>query len=65
MSSESSCLRGIREGSSLPKLAVSFLLEGAEQLAAAKQAAEQAQEAAKGERGRLVIGSVGPVTVAF
>jgi DNA-binding transcriptional LysR family regulator len=34
-------------------------------LAAAKLAAEQAQEAAKGERGRLVIGSIGAVTIAF
>jgi DNA-binding transcriptional LysR family regulator len=33
-------------------------------LAAAKQAAEQAQEAAKGERGRLLIGSSG-ATIAF
>ena len=38
-----------------------FLIGGRRALAAA----EQAQEAAKGERGRLVIGSVGPVTVAF
>ena len=34
-------------------------------LVAAKLAAEQAQEAAKGERGRLVIGSVGPMTFSF
>jgi DNA-binding transcriptional LysR family regulator len=32
---------------------------------AAKLAAEQAQEAAKGERGRLVIGSFGAMTIAF
>ena len=38
-----------------------FLIGGSRALAAA----EQAQEAAKGERGRLVIGSVGPVTVSF
>jgi DNA-binding transcriptional LysR family regulator len=34
-------------------------------LVAAKQAAEQAQEAAKGERGRLVIGSQGAATISF
>jgi DNA-binding transcriptional LysR family regulator len=34
-------------------------------LAAAKLAAEQAQEAAKGERGRLVIGTVGAMTISF
>jgi DNA-binding transcriptional LysR family regulator len=34
-------------------------------LVAAKEAAERAQEAAKGERGRLVIGSVGAATVSF
>jgi DNA-binding transcriptional LysR family regulator len=33
-------------------------------LAAAKEAAEQAQEAAKGERGRLLIGSSG-ATISF
>jgi DNA-binding transcriptional LysR family regulator len=42
-----------------------FLTGGRRVLAAAKQAAEQAQEAAKGERGRLVIGSVGPLTASF
>ena len=42
-----------------------FLIGGRRALAAAKQAAEQAQEAAKGERGRLVIGSVGPATISF
>jgi DNA-binding transcriptional LysR family regulator len=34
-------------------------------LAAAKQAIEQAQEAAKGEIGRLVIDSIGPLTGSF
>ena len=32
-------------------------------LVAAKEAAERAQEAAKGERGRLVIGSLGAATI--
>jgi hypothetical protein len=32
---------------------------------AAKLAAEQAQEAAKGQRGRLVIGNHGALTIAF
>src|SRR4029077_15269814 len=39
-----------------------FLLGGRRVLAAAKQAIAQAQEAAKGNRGRLVIGSLGPLT---
>jgi DNA-binding transcriptional LysR family regulator len=34
-------------------------------LVAAKEAAERAQEAAKGERGRLVIGSLGAATISF
>ena len=34
-------------------------------LLAANEAAEQAQEAAKGERGRLVIGSLGVATISF
>jgi DNA-binding transcriptional LysR family regulator len=34
-------------------------------LAAAKQAVAQAQEAAKGDRGRLVIGSIGFLTSSF
>jgi len=42
-----------------------FLLGGRRVLAAAKQASVQAQEAAKGERGRLVIGSLGPLTSSF
>lgn len=42
-----------------------FLTGGRRVLVAAKQAAEQAQEAAKGERGRLVIGSLGPLTASF
>ena len=42
-----------------------FLIGGRRVLVAAKEAAERAQEAAKGERGRLVIGSVGAATVSF
>ena len=42
-----------------------FLMGGRRVLVAAKEAAERAQEAAKGERGRLVIGGVGAVTVSF
>jgi DNA-binding transcriptional LysR family regulator len=42
-----------------------FLIGGRRVLVAAKQAAEQAQEAAKGERGRLVIGSLGAATISF
>jgi len=42
-----------------------FLLGGRRVLAAAKQAIAQAQEAAKGDRGRLVIGSLGPLTSSF
>jgi LysR family transcriptional regulator, benzoate and cis,cis-muconate-responsive activator of ben and cat genes len=42
-----------------------FLLGGRRALAAAKQAIAQAQEAAKGDRGRLVIGILGPVTSPF
>jgi DNA-binding transcriptional LysR family regulator len=34
-------------------------------LMAAKLAAEQAQEAVKGQRGRLVIGNHGALTIAF
>lgn len=42
-----------------------FLLSGRRVLAAAKEAIAQAQEAAKGERGRLVIASLGPLTSSF
>ena len=41
-----------------------FLIGGRRVLVAAKEAAERAQEAAKGERGRLVIGSLGAATVS-
>jgi DNA-binding transcriptional LysR family regulator len=42
-----------------------FLIGGRRVLAAANEAAERAQEAAKGERGRLVIGSLGAATISF
>jgi DNA-binding transcriptional LysR family regulator len=42
-----------------------FLIAGRRVLVAVKEAAERAQEAAKGERGRLVIGILGAVTVSF
>ena len=42
-----------------------FLLGVRRVLAAAKEAIAQAREAAKGERGRLVIGSLGPLTSSF
>jgi len=42
-----------------------FLIAGRRVLLGANQAAEQAQEAAKGERGRLVIGSLGVATISF
>ena len=52
-------------GVELTEAGRAFLTGGRRVLVAAKQAAEQAQEAAKGERGRLVIGSVGPLTGSF
>ena len=42
-----------------------FLLGGRRVLAAAKEAIAQAQEAAKGERGRLMIGTLGFLTSSF
>jgi DNA-binding transcriptional LysR family regulator len=42
-----------------------FLLGGRRVLAAAQQAIAQTKEAANGERGRLVIGSIGPLTSSF
>jgi DNA-binding transcriptional LysR family regulator len=42
-----------------------FLVGARRALAAAKEAVTQAQEAAKGDRGRLVIGSIGPLTSSF
>ena len=55
----------MREGLSLPEAGRVFLIGGRRVLAAAKEAAERAQEAAKGERGRLVIGSLGAATISF
>jgi DNA-binding transcriptional LysR family regulator len=52
-------------GVQLTEAGRAFLTGGRRALAAAKLAAEQAQEAAKGERGRLVIGSAGPLTISF
>ena len=42
-----------------------FLMAGRRVLVAVKEAAERAQEAAKGERGRLVIGSLTAQTISF
>jgi len=52
-------------GVELTEAGRSFLIGARRVLVAAKQAAEQAQEAAKGERGRLVIGSQGAATISF
>jgi DNA-binding transcriptional LysR family regulator len=52
-------------GVELTEAGRAFLTGGRRVMVAAKQAAEQAQEAAKGERGRLVIASVGPLTASF
>jgi DNA-binding transcriptional LysR family regulator len=42
-----------------------FLIGGRRALVAVKQAAEEAQETAKGARGRLVIGNLGAATISF
>jgi DNA-binding transcriptional LysR family regulator len=52
-------------GVELTEAGRAFLIGGRRVVAAVKQAAEQAQEAAKGERGRLVIGSLGAATISF
>ena len=52
-------------GVELTEAGQAFLIGGRRVLVAAKLAAEQAQEAAKGERGRLVIGSLGAATISF
>jgi DNA-binding transcriptional LysR family regulator len=52
-------------GVELTEAGRAFLLGGRRVLAATKQAIAQAQEAANGERGRLVIGSLGPLTSSF
>jgi len=52
-------------GVELTEAGRAFLIGGRRVLAAVELAAEQAQEASKGERGRLVIGSLGAATVSF
>jgi DNA-binding transcriptional LysR family regulator len=52
-------------GVELTQAGRAFLIEGRRVLVAAKEAAERAREAAKGERGRLVIGSQGVWTISF
>ena len=52
-------------GVELTEAGRTFLIGGRRALVAAKKAAEEAQETAKGDRGRLVIGSVGAVTISF
>jgi DNA-binding transcriptional LysR family regulator len=52
-------------GVELTEAGRAFLIAGRRVLVAVELAAEQAQEAAKGERGRLVIGSLGAATVSF
>jgi len=52
-------------GVQLTEAGRAFLIGGRRALAAAKLAAEQAQEAANGDRGRLVIGSIPGAAVAF
>jgi DNA-binding transcriptional LysR family regulator len=52
-------------GVELTEAGRAFLIAGRRVLLAANEAAEQAQEAAKGERGRLVIGSLGVATISF
>ena len=49
----------------LTEVGRAFLVGARRALAAAKEAVTQAQEAAKGDRGRLVIGSIGPLTSSF
>jgi DNA-binding transcriptional LysR family regulator len=46
----------------LTEVGRAFLVGARRALAAAKQSVTQAQEAAKGERGRLIIGGIGPLT---
>jgi DNA-binding transcriptional LysR family regulator len=52
-------------GVELTEAGRAFLIAGRRVLVAVELASEQAQEAAKGERGRLVIGSLGAATVSF
>jgi len=52
-------------GVELTEAGSTFLIGGRRALVAVKRAAEEAQETAKGARGRLVIGSVGAATISF
>jgi DNA-binding transcriptional LysR family regulator len=52
-------------GVELTEAGRAFLIGGRRVLVAAHEAAERAKEAAKGERGRLVIGSLGAATISF
>jgi len=52
-------------GVELTEAGRAFLVAARRVLVAVEQATEQAQEAAKGERGRLVIGSLGAATISF
>jgi DNA-binding transcriptional LysR family regulator len=52
-------------GVELTEAGRAFLQGGRRVLAAATQAIAQAQEAANGERGRLVVGGIGPLTSSF
>jgi LysR family transcriptional regulator, benzoate and cis,cis-muconate-responsive activator of ben and cat genes len=49
----------------LTEIGRAFLIGARRALAAVKEAVTQAQEAARGDRGRLVIGSIGPLTSSF
>ncbi len=52
-------------GVELTEAGRAFLIAGRRVMVAVELATEQAQEAAKGERGRLVIGSLGAATISF
>jgi DNA-binding transcriptional LysR family regulator len=52
-------------GVELTEAGRAFLIAGRRVLVAAGLAAEEAKEAAKGQRGRLVIGSLGAATISF
>ncbi len=52
-------------GVELTEAGRTFLIGGRRALVAVQQAAEEAQETAKGARGRLVIGSLGAATISF
>ena len=52
-------------GVELTEAGRTFLMGGRRALAAVQRAAEEAQDTAKGARGRLVIGSLGAATISF